>query len=92
MKTIVLNGLFMKNREKAHRHIRHRFHFPDYYGANLDALSDCLGEIAVPTRIVVRNAALLRSSLGDYGTRLLSVLAAATGENPLLQLTFRERW
>ena len=28
--------------------------FPDYYGNNLDALADCLSEVSVPTKVVIR--------------------------------------
>lgn len=31
--------------------------FPNYYGNNLDALEDCLGDIDSPTRIVIKRSA-----------------------------------
>ena len=40
-------------REELHTYIAARLHFPDYYGANLDALNDCLGDICKPTAIFV---------------------------------------
>ncbi|MBR3327079.1 MAG: barstar family protein [Atopobiaceae bacterium] len=38
----------------AHELLAQELLFPRYYGANLDALEDCLSEIAEPTRIVVK--------------------------------------
>lgn len=86
-----LNGLFMTTKERAHRHIKRRLHLPDYYGCNLDALCDCLGEIGEPTEITLRYAAYMRRHLGEYGVRLISMLIACTGENPQLQVCVRER-
>ena len=39
---------------EAHEFLARELRFPDYYGGNLDALEDCLGDIYQPTRIVVR--------------------------------------
>lgn len=90
MERVVLNGARMATREKAHAHIRKRFRFPDYYGCNLDALHDCLTDVSVPTEILLRNSRPMQAKLGDYATKLLSVLAASTGENPRLSLTVRQ--
>lgn len=91
MRRIVLNGRFMRTKEKAHRHIKRRLRLPAYYGNNLDALSDCLSELP-ETRITLRHAGALRAGLGaEYAAKLLSVLVAATGENPRLHLCVRER-
>ncbi|MDO4572124.1 MAG: barstar family protein [Clostridia bacterium] len=80
----------MGTRERAHRHLKRRLRLPDYYGNNLDALADCLGELGA-ARITLRHAAHMRRGLGEaYAARLLSVLAAATGENPRLELIVRD--
>ncbi|MBR3159895.1 MAG: barstar family protein [Atopobiaceae bacterium] len=42
--------------EEAHARLALKLDFPDYYGANLDALEDCLGDIDEPTRIVLVRA------------------------------------
>ena len=89
MKKVRLNGLFMGTKEKAHRQLKRRLGFPDYYGANLDALSDCLSELG-PAEITLTHAAYLKKKLGGaYAAKLLSVLIAATGENPKLHVEVR---
>ena len=87
---VVLNGWRMGTKEKAHAHLKRRLHFPDYYGANLDALCDCLTDIRRPTELVLVNAAYMKKRLGDYGTRLLSAMMAATAEDACLRLTVRD--
>ena len=89
---LALNARRMTTREEAHAHMQARLRLPQWYGKNLDALNDCLGEINTPTRIIVRNAPKLKVSLGDYGTKILDVLERAAEENPNLQISFRERF
>lgn len=36
-----------KTPAQVHAAIAHQLHFPDYYGANLDALQDCLGDTLI---------------------------------------------
>ncbi len=91
-RVVVLNGKRMRTRERAHTHLARRFRLPSWYGRNLDALCDCLGEINVPTVILLRHARRLRESLGDYGAKLISVLAAMTGENPNLSLVVHQKY
>lgn len=88
----VLNGRRMDTREHAHAHIKRRLRLPDWYGNNLDALCDCLGEINEPSVILVRYATTLREALGEYGGKLLSVLSAMTGENPNITLVVHKKF
>lgn len=82
----------MDTKEHAHAHLAGRLHLPDYYGNNLDALSDCLGEIGTPTRIYLVHSAAMTASLGDYGERLLNVLNDAARKNGSLVFVRREHF
>ena len=92
MRKIYLNGKAMRDRESMHDHLRRRLKLPDYYGNNLDALYDCLTENGEETELIVRNTEALRTAMGSYGTKFLSVLAAATGANPRIHVIFRDRF
>ena len=91
MKKRTLLGLCMHTREKAHAHLKRKLYLPDYYGCNLDALHDCLTDVPEPTQITLRFANSMQKHLGEYGTRLISLLVACTGENPKLSVRIRER-
>ncbi len=82
----------MESRESAHEHIMRRLRLPQWYGRNLDALHDCLGEIGRPTTILVRNTLLLQQNLGDYGGRLLALFKDAASENENIRLVLHERF
>lgn len=89
MKRVYLNGKRMETKEDAHRLLKHKLHFPDYYGNNLDALMDCLTDVREPTRLILFNQKSLLEKGNGYGQKLVEVLTAATGINPRLQLEFR---
>lgn len=56
-KRVTLREAELASAEEAHEELARKLRFPEYYGYNLDALEDCLGDIARPTRIVlVRDA------------------------------------
>ena len=56
-KRVTLREAELATAEEAHDKLARKLDFPEYYGHNLDALEDCLGDIARPTRIVlVRDA------------------------------------
>lgn len=45
MKTFILDGTQLQERNTAHSYLQEKLEFPTYYGKNLDALYDCLTEM-----------------------------------------------
>lgn len=81
--TYVLDCRQLTDKASAHRHLKAVFGFPEYYGNNLDALHDCLGELG-HCRIY-----LDESSLADgdsYAASVLEVLTDSAEENPRMEL------
>jgi len=50
-----IDALKVNEREGAHEYLAEVFSFPAYYGKNLDALFDCLGEMRID-RIRILNS------------------------------------
>ncbi len=72
-----------------HNYLRSALALPVYYGANLDALYDCLTELDAATELVVPKAIVDEAHLGWYGEQLLQVLQDAAEENEVLKVTIR---
>ena len=72
---IVLDGNRMDSREATHEELKRKLDLPDYYGGNLDALNDCLGERVERELVVIENAGAFLEADGAYGARLLRVFA-----------------
>ncbi len=53
MREITIDEARLSSPADAHRLLAARLSFPAYYGHNLSALADCLGDVSEPTRIVV---------------------------------------
>jgi len=81
MNAIILNGNRMTSIKTAHRYIKRKLDFPDYYGENLDALWDILSSVSQPTVIKLINCNKMRADLGEYSELLLSVFIDADKEN-----------
>ncbi|NLY87870.1 MAG: barstar family protein [Clostridiales bacterium] len=64
--------------------------FPDYYGGNLDALHDCLGDISEKTHLIIQYCSEMEVALGEYGSALLKVLILSAEENDFLTISFNE--
>lgn len=79
MRRIELDGRKMDSRVLAHQHIKQALGLPDHYGANLDALHDCLGEME-SAHITLRYADAMLNALGLYGQQLLRVFGDSAEE------------
>ena len=71
MQIFVLDGKDMTSKEEAYRVIGTTMAFPEWFGANLDALADCLGELPKETAIVFVNTAILNENVGEYAEKIL---------------------
>lgn len=67
-------------KEDLHAYLAAKLRFPDYYGGNLAALNDCLGDICKPTAIFV----LRTDDDPEWFTDACRVMQRAAGENPSL--------
>lgn len=90
MKRIEIPAESFSTPEELQEYLQDTFGFPDYYGLNLDALYDCLGEISEKTQIVVSNSICDEANLGEYGERFLAVLEAAAQDNECIHLKITE--
>ena len=87
---IILDEKEFKGKKKAHNYLKKKLKFPDYYGKNLDALYDCLGEIGEETKIVIPKAIQNKNRLGEYGKTMLQVFRDAAAENDALTVEIAE--
>ena len=92
MRTITLDLERMTSVPALHKYLRSALALPVYYGANLDALYDCLTEIVEPTQIIVPANVTDNEKLGCYGEQLLQVLQDAAEENENLQVTVKQQY
>lgn len=56
----------VSGREELHRRLREALPLPEWYGNNLDALHDALGELPAPVELIFRNAGGADESMRDY--------------------------
>ena len=64
MRRVILDGALM--RTEPQKYLAQVLEFPEYYGANLDALHDCLCEIAVPVEVQLIRWEYLGEQAGRY--------------------------
>ena len=89
MRKITLDIEKMRSLPMLHKYLHTALALPEYYGANLDALYDCLTEIAEPTELVVPKKVADEAYLGWYGQQFLQVLEDAGAANGALKITLR---
>ena len=83
MQIITLDGRRMTTRRETHLYLAQTLRFPLYYGRNLDALADCLSEFCGDTILILQHDGALRTNLGEYGERLITVLETAAKTSSL---------
>ena len=82
--TIELDGRKMTDRMALHDYLCEALELPAYYGRNLDALHDCLTDIASPTRLVLTGTA------SPCGRHFLRVFRDAAKKNRNLSVEVHE--
>ena len=70
---IILDGKRMGDRDALHAELKQKLALPEYYGGNLDALNDCLGERRERELVVIRDFSEFAEGCGAYGLRALRV-------------------
>lgn len=86
MKNITIKGSEICSMADIHELLADELCFPDYYGMNLDALHDCLGDICEETGITIMEGDILLNRLGISYEKLLRVLNASAEENDNLYI------
>lgn len=89
MRKIILDIEKMRSLPMLHKYLHTALALPEYYGANLDALYDCLTEIAEPTELVVPTKVAQEDYLGWYGEQFLQMLQDAAAANEAFKITLR---
>lgn len=77
-----INCGYITDEESLHKIFARALQLPPYYGANLDALYDCLTTMPEPTTLTLYNVQMMLDNLGSYGRAALSLIEQAERENP----------
>lgn len=83
--------------EDLHAELKEAFEFPDYYGGNLDALHDCLTDIAVtateadPVTVTFTDYKKARRALGSDYYNFRNVIMDVAEEYPDFIVCWRRR-
>ncbi len=85
MKEIIIDCSLVACPGDLHRALAQALAFPEHYGANLDALHDCLTDISRETRVCLLHWDTAEALLGRNARR--AILDAVT-ENPRLSVLF----
>lgn len=83
---VFLNKKTVASSDDLYRCFREGFHFPEYFGNNLDALYDCLTESCDKRMVVISNRKYLEETLGPLFNGVCHVLSDAAKESPSLKI------
>jgi ribonuclease inhibitor len=83
MKQITLDGNILADIAQVHDYLKEMLEFPEYYGKNLDALYDCLTDLA-DVEITITSP----EEDGAIFQKVLRVFKAADRENGALKVNF----
>ena len=75
MEEVTLDAGRLCQKEAAHAYLKERLGLPDYYGANLDALYDCLTELD-GLKVILSNSA----DAGCCASKIIEVMREADVE------------
>ena len=81
---ITIDCAAIQDRSDFHKVFASKLRLPGYYGANLDALFDCLTTLNEKTTLTLNHMQCLIDNLGPYGRAAINMIARAERENPEL--------
>ena len=87
MKVIILDGARFADVASAHGYIKEKLDFPEHYGANLDALDDCLSELPRITSVVIINRDAAMANLGEKAVKIFEVFSEILGKKGRFVIT-----
>ncbi len=88
MREVELNGKRMTSETLAKEYLFDMFEFPEYYGADLEAIYDALADITEETRVSIINREYMENT--SFGSRLIWVFEDAASDNDNLTLAWTE--
>lgn len=83
---IVLDASKIRDRHALHRMLAEKLCLPEWYGGNLDALHDCLTDMAEPVELEIIHAEALDAALGGYARAFYRTLSDSAAENACLHV------
>lgn len=86
MNNVTIKGSEIFSTADIHELLFDALGFPEYYGMNLDALHDCLGDISEETSITITEIEILYDRLGISFEKLMRVLNDTAEENDYLYI------
>lgn len=89
MREIIIDGNYMKTKEKTHAYLKRKLDLYNYYGNNLDALWDLLSVYSEPISIEFINEDRAIDLLGDYGRDMLDLFKEVKDENKNIKFKIR---
>jgi len=88
---VILYGNKINSPEDFHLQIYQVLEFPEYYGANLDALWDCLSErIDISLTIIWNDFAISKAALGHYSDMILQCFKDFENQNSSFRIVIIE--
>ncbi len=86
LKRVALDPVYLCDKESMAAFMKEHLVLPEYFGGNLDALSDVLSEICEETVFEVKVDDLVHFLPEEYPGRVLKVISHAAEENPHLHV------
>ena len=86
IRRVVLTNEKIGSRESMASYMKEALQLPEYFGGNLDALSDLLSEVSEETVFEIEGSELAGMPGDGYAAKTLRVLAGACDENPHIHL------